>query len=48
MYLDVEKILALVESSYEYKLAVHLKELSKAGAFILPVSSQTFYHPCYN
>ena len=42
MYLDVDKIFALVQSSCEYKLAVRLKKLSKAGVIISILSSRRF------
>ena len=42
MCLDVDKIFALVLSSCEYKLAVRLKKLFKAGAIISIVSSRRF------
>ena len=42
MYLDVYKTFAFVESCYKYKLANQLKERSKAGAIIPPVSSRRF------
>ena len=42
MYLDVYKTFVFVELCYKYKLANQLKERSKAGAIISPVSPRRF------